>query len=332
MKNAKRIVSMFLALVTLFTCIVMSGCGGCGDNDGPGSGTVIDNETTRLVIATSELDGVFNPFYSSSAPDGSVVGMTQISMLSADKYGKVAFGENEACVVLDYEAIPVLDSKGETEKTIYRFVLKNDLKFSNGSPLTMKDVLFNLYVYLDPAYYGSSTIYSTEIIGLEEYRTQTRNEKEQEEFNKNFDNLASLRISRLVETLTEIYDANKGTTLTEAQLVAELTAQMNDLKEFDPLYATLVDDYYLSKTYFEKDLKTTYNYSRGTAEDISFTDKSGNKVTLTTDTEAFFYNTGYISWDKDNRVFKYSLGEKCKDWTEEQAIAAMTKTISSTLK
>ena len=44
--------------------------------------TVIDNETTRLVLATTELDGVFNPFYSSSATDGTIVGMTQLGKLA----------------------------------------------------------------------------------------------------------------------------------------------------------------------------------------------------------------------------------------------------------
>jgi len=64
-----------------------------------------------------------------SIADGSVVGMTQIGMLSSDKEGKVAYGENEACVVLDYEAIPVLDGEGK-----YAGTLRTDdlLKFFLG--------------------------------------------------------------------------------------------------------------------------------------------------------------------------------------------------------
>ena len=293
------------------------------DVEGPNNGTVIDNESTRLVLSISELDGVFNPFYSSSAPDGSIVGMTQISMLSADKYGKVAYGENEACVVLDYEAVPVLDSEGKTEKTVYRFVLKNNLKFSNGSPLTMKDVLFNLYVYLDPAYYGSSTIYSTDIVGLDEYRTQTTNKSEQDDFNKTFDSLASDRIQRLVDCLEIVYEDNKNKSLTEAEMLTQLTAAMNEGVALDESYNTVVDDYKLAQKYFREELKTDYNYSRGTAQDIVFSDRNGNKVTLTTDTEAFLYNEGLIRWNEDEYKFEYSLGEKSKDWTEEYAIDAI---------
>ena len=316
MKSFRKLLSLALALMLIFSSL--SVLVSCKDK------TVIDNENTRLVLSTSELDGVFNPFYSSSGPDGSVVGMTQIGMLSSDKDGKVAYGENEACVVLDYESIQIMDADGVTVKeTVYRFVLKNNLKFSNGSPLTMKDVLFNLYVYLDPAYYGSSTIYSTEIIGLDEYRTQTSNEKEQEGFNAQFDSLASDRILRLVECLEEIYDNNKGTSLTDDQMVTELTALMNDYVEYDELYNTIVSDYTLAKKYFRDELKTDYNYAKGTAQDISFLDKSGNKVALSTDTEAFLYNEGFIKWDDEELKFVYSLGEASKDWSMEYAIDAI---------
>ena len=148
MKITRKLVALVIALATILGCLsVLTGCGG---NKGP----EIDNETTRLVLSTAELDGVFNPFYSSSGADNSIIGMTQIGMLSSDKEGKVAFGKDEACVVLDYKEVIIYEDDGVTPKhTVYTFVLKNNLKFSNGSPLTMKDVLFNLYVYLDPQYY-----------------------------------------------------------------------------------------------------------------------------------------------------------------------------------
>ena len=59
-----------------------------------------------------------------------------------------------------------------TYRTEYEFVIKNGIKFSDGKDLTIKDVLFNLYVYLDPMYTGSSTMYSTNILGLKAYRMQ----------------------------------------------------------------------------------------------------------------------------------------------------------------
>ena len=327
MKMTKRIISLILAVSMLLSSLmILASCGDDDDGDGDGgNGVVIDNETTRLVLSTSELDGVFNPFYYSSGPDGSVIGMTQIGMLSSDKEGKVAFGKDEACVVLDYEAVPNVDSStGETLTTTYRFVLKNNIKYSNGSPLTMKDVLFNLYVYLDPSYYGSTTIYSTDIVGLKEYRTQSTNESEQDGFAEQFDDMASLRIDRLLECLKYVYDNHSGSSVTSSTVMMnELTAIMNDLVEFDESYGTVVDDYKLAEKYFREELKTDYSYAKGTASEIYHTDKSGNKVYLTTDTEAFFYNEGLIEWDEKEFKYIYHLGEQNKNMTEEQAINAI---------
>ena len=151
-----KILSLILCA---FMCIgVLAGCSGGNAN------------ADAFVIMTEQLDGLFNPFFYTSAPDGTIVSMTQIGMLGS-KYEngevKVAYGENEAVVVKDYDVVE------NGDKTVYTFVLKNGIKFSDGQPLTMEDVLFNYYVYLDPVYTGSNTLYSTDIVGLAEYRTQT---------------------------------------------------------------------------------------------------------------------------------------------------------------
>lgn len=154
----KRILSLILCAVMCMGMVsVFSGCGGANAD--------------AFVIMTDQLDGLFNPFFYTAAPDGTIVSMTQISMLGAAyKNGEVevAYGENEAVVVKDYEIVENSD-----DTTTYTFVLKNGIKFSDGHPLTMEDVLFNYYVYLDPVYTGSNTLYSTDIQGLSEYRTQT---------------------------------------------------------------------------------------------------------------------------------------------------------------
>lgn len=156
----KRILSILLCMTM---CIGMAasmvGCGNSGKS------------ADAFVIMTEQLDGLFNPFYYTSANDGTIVGMTQIGMLGSTYENgdvKVAYGENEAVVTKDYEIVTNDDGT-----VSYRFVLKNGIKFSDGHPLTMEDVLFNFYVYLDPVYTGSNTLYSTKIVGLNEYRTQT---------------------------------------------------------------------------------------------------------------------------------------------------------------
>ncbi len=153
----RKIISLVLCLAMCVGLVPnLTGCGGSAD---------------AFVVMTDQLDGLFNPFFSTSAPDGTIVSMTQIGMLSSKFENgevQVAYGDDEAVVTKDYEIV-----ENDDGTISYYFVLKNGIKFSDGHPLTMEDVLFNYYVYLDPVYTGSNTLYSTDIVGLAEYRTQT---------------------------------------------------------------------------------------------------------------------------------------------------------------
>ena len=95
---SKKILSVALAvLMCLSTVAVFASCGG-GKGGNPDA----------LVIMTEELDGLFNPFFSTTAADGTIVSMTQIGMLGAkyvDGEIKVAYGENEAVVTKDYDTV-----------------------------------------------------------------------------------------------------------------------------------------------------------------------------------------------------------------------------------
>ena len=60
-----------------------------------------------FVIMSEELDGLFNPFFSTTGADNTIVGMTQISMLTSkyeDGEVVVGYGEDEAVVTLDFES------------------------------------------------------------------------------------------------------------------------------------------------------------------------------------------------------------------------------------
>ncbi len=311
-----KIKKIFVVLLTVaMLCMSLGTVAACKESDW-------DNESTRLVMSIGELDGVFNPFFSSSATDGSIVSMTQVGMLSSDKEGNVAFGEDEPCVVLDYEESTNKPSDDkETWRTTYKFVLKNNLKFSNGSPLTMKDVLFNLYVYLDPAYTGSSTVYSTDIVGLAEYRTQQADESAQEGFNVQFSNEATERIYRLYNEIQKLYDQKVLTgVVTDAQMTKALTDSVDYYKTLGNDYSdffTLVDDYNRAKVLFREELESDYN-NAGAPEDITF---DNGRIKLTTATEAFFYNEGYITWNDKDKKLEYSISEDlAKNSSKEEAI------------
>ena len=169
----------------------------------------LDNERDALVFASQQFDGVFNPFFSTSAYDSEVVGQTQIGMMTIDDGGNLAYGKNYPVVTLDYfsqtyDASGQVSAEGSDDgTTVYQFVIKKGIKFSDGVDLTIKDVLFSLYVYLDPIYTGSSTIYSTDIQGLKKYRTQdlNANDDSTEGFEENFMVLGRERKQRLAAYL-----------------------------------------------------------------------------------------------------------------------------------
>ncbi len=144
-------------------------------------------EDTPVRISIDPVDGVFNPFFSTSGPDSTVIGQTQLGMITTDKDGNLAWGEDEACVVYDYSSFTTGSKETQANPddysdfyTDYYFAIKDDIVFSDGTPLTIRDVLFNLYMYLDPVFSGSATLYSVNIKGLEEYRTQSGNAADQE--------------------------------------------------------------------------------------------------------------------------------------------------------
>lgn len=302
---------LILSVATLST-IALSGCGNKGGKTG------YSNSETPLIFSTQEVDGVFNPFFSTSATDGNVTGLTQISMLGNDKDGKVTYGKDEAVVVLDYETR--VEGSGEDKTTTYNFVLKNDIKFSNGSPLTIKDVLFNLYVYLDPVYSGSSTIYSTDIVGLKEYRTQESSEKEQDAFKKQFEIQARTRIDALIEAANTILedDPYMNIGVFETKLNS-LSSQGSDV------YKDVVKDFAKAKELFNQELNDDYSNAIDTYEDIKFFKEDGTQSShvLKSDVEAFLYNEGYITYNKKTDELTYSLGESSKNFTKEQAISTI---------
>lgn len=188
-KFTRKMLALMLCMTVPFS-FILTGCK---------SG--VDREKTPLTIASEALDGVFNPFFYTAGADGEIVGQTQIGMLSGDENGRPIAGKDEPCVALDYSVVTTgtpADVNGDDYSkyyTDYYFAVKDDIKFSDGTPLTIKDVLFNMYMYLDPAYTGSSTMYSVKIRGLATYRTQTSDVNQQEGFDEYFNNNAYKRIS-----------------------------------------------------------------------------------------------------------------------------------------
>lgn len=237
MKNAKKITTIVLiaAMVMLMTTMLAA----CNETT-----QSYDPETRPFAMSISTPDGVFNPFFSTSAYDSSIVGMTQIGMLSTDSKGNITYGDNEPTVTKDY--IVKETEEGGKKYTTYEFLIKNGIKFSDGHDLTIKDVLFNLYVYLDPSYTGSATVYSTDIVGLKNYRQQQFVTSDTEAFEERFVSDANVRIDELIEYVTYKYTGTKEDERPADRWTDEEKAQFE--KDFK----------YVAKT-FQKELTTDWN-------------------------------------------------------------------------
>lgn len=313
-KTKNSILAILLVTVMSFTLMTTTAC--------KDDKVYYNNENDPLVFSSAEVDKVFNPFFSTNAADSSVVGMTQIGMLTNDKDGKPVCGEEYPTVA---EKLVITDNGKEEDnglQTTYYFVLKNDVKFSDGSPLTIKDVLFNLYVYLDPVYTGSSTIYSTDIVGLEAYRSNTRDENEQDSFRDQFEIKAESRIDALLDTVSEAKDRiSDGMVDNVYDGMVEYVAEMAG----KPAYAHVMDDYTKATELFKEELATDYSNSMDSYSEMKFYDEN-KKVyenMFTTDVEVFLYNEGYITWNRKEAKMYCSAKNDYKEvrsWTKEQAI------------
>lgn len=237
MKNAKKITTIVLiAAMVLLTTTMLAACNETGQS--------YDPETRPFAMSISTPDGVFNPFFSTSAYDSSIVGMTQIGMLSTDSKGNITYGDNEPTVTKDY--IVKETEEGGKKYTTYEFLIKNGIKFSDGHDLTIKDVLFNLYVYLDPSYTGSATVYSTDIVGLKNYRQQQFVTSDSTAFEEQFVSDANVRIDELIEYVTFKYTGTKEDERPSDRWTDEEKAQFE--KDFK----------YVAET-FQKELTTDWN-------------------------------------------------------------------------
>ncbi len=275
-------VSMAVGAMTTFT-----GCS-CGSSS-----------ADAFVIQTEQLDGLFNPFFYTAAADGTIVGMTQIGMLGSKYVNgqvQVAYGEDEAVVVKDYNKVENSDGT-----ITYNFVLKNGIKFSDGKPLTMNDVLFNYYVYLDPVYTGSNTLYSTDIVGLSEYRTQTIGSASNDNddlISSQASNRAEIRLNELINlynaelkgssTKEVSYEAMKNAILSHNVSSGYKSAISN--KASDVNSQNLLADYEYALKLFKEELETDYTSAQESYKDEPYKSFKEFKDEIF----CFMYSEGYV--------------------------------------
>ena len=182
MKNTKQVIA--LASAAALSVSVLAGCGGAASDATSESTSTATAEASNtaasdgtLVLAETGFEGKFSPFFAASASDQDVIDLTQLGLLGADRKGEMILngieGETREYNGTDYTYYGTSDcvvTENDDGTVTYDIKLRDDLKFSDGEPVTIDDVIFSMYVFLDPTYDGSVTMYSTPIVGLEEYR------------------------------------------------------------------------------------------------------------------------------------------------------------------
>lgn len=327
------------ALVASMAIGIGAGCNNkkphTDDNTAGGYQPTEQEQTLPLVFGIDGADGVFNPYFSTASYDGEIVGMTQIGMLTAEGTD-YKYGDNYACITKDLD-ITYIDASGkETKKetsaqyTRYDFLIKKGIKFSDGEDLTIKDVLFNLYLFLDPAYSGSSTIYSTDIVGLNKYRTGKDDKGAMSTIDATATTNADMRLLRIYnwlnnQILIKEYGsvgnipANAGFVSGLDQYKAEIES---DIKAFIPYFQTEVkNDYDSAESSFKETCKEyafnevwelyLYNYGKvkrkthaGTSRYVKV-DDAGNEVSI----EQEDANDALADDDPNKKTYRYKL-----DW------------------
>ena len=173
MKKISKILALLFAALMVFTLVAC----GKGGNTPSGSGSA-EPEETPLVVGYSPFSSKFSPFFAETAYDQDAQGMTQIELINLDRLGQVIYkgieGETIPYNGTDYTYYGPADievTENADGTVYYDFTLRDDIKFSDGEPLTVDDVIFSLYVLADPTYDGSSTLFSQPIEGMDAYRS-----------------------------------------------------------------------------------------------------------------------------------------------------------------
>lgn len=161
----KKWLSFFLSIVMIISMVAPA----------------LAQDTTPLVIGSGAFSEKFSPFFYDTVYDRHVVELTQVKLLTTDRTGAIVFnaseGETRPYNGVDYFyngiADTAVDYDEASDTTKYTVKLRDDIYFSDGVQATADDIIFTYYVFLDPAYVGSTTLRTYPIIGLQDYLTQT---------------------------------------------------------------------------------------------------------------------------------------------------------------
>ena len=132
---------------------------------------------TLVASVEQGLEGKFSPYFSLAANDTMIDEMVRVYTMEVDRVGNPILngieGETRSYNGTDYTyytASDIVITENDDGTVYYDMTIRDDIKFTDGTTADIDDVIFGMYVFLDPTYDGNATLYSTAIEGIEEYR------------------------------------------------------------------------------------------------------------------------------------------------------------------
>lgn len=180
MSNIKKILALVLALVMVFAlCACGSSTPAPAESEAPTAEPevpAVEENNSTLVYATATFGQKFSPFFYTTAYDEEVVSSFTGGLLAADRGGAIIHhgieGETVEYNGTDYTYYGMGDVEvvqNDDGSVDYNLTMRDDIVFSDGTPATIDDVIFGIYVMADPSYDGSSTVYALPIEGMADY-------------------------------------------------------------------------------------------------------------------------------------------------------------------
>ncbi|MCH5191544.1 MAG: ABC transporter substrate-binding protein [Oscillospiraceae bacterium] len=169
MKNVKKVLALLLAVVMVL------GLAACAGKQGGE-----EKKEAKTLVASVEqgLEGKFSPFFSLSQADSDIVGFVSLATFPVDRVGNPVLkgikGETRSYNGTDYTYYGAADveiTENEDGTVYYDLTMRDDIVYTDGSKATIDDLIFGMYVVLDPTYDGNITMYSLPIEGLDAYRS-----------------------------------------------------------------------------------------------------------------------------------------------------------------
>lgn len=139
-----------LCLVLAVMMIALSACGGKEEK-----------KNTELKIGVSGMEGNFNPFFCEGEADGRIINQVYPTVLRFDSAGKPV--NNFGSITYEYT---------ESGKVKYTVTLRDNLYYSDGTAVSVDDIIFWYHVIADASYTGPYAGFrNCGIEGLMEYYT-----------------------------------------------------------------------------------------------------------------------------------------------------------------